>query len=154
MIASWKESYDKPSQCIKKQRHHFSNKGLYNQEYGLSSSHVQIWELGYKEGRAPKNLCFQTVVLEKSLESPLDSKEIQPVNLKGNQSWLFIGRTDAKGEAPKLWPPDVKSRLIAKDPDPGKDWGQKKRATEDEMFGWYHWFNGHEFGQTPGDDKG
>ena len=152
MIASWKESYDKPSQCIKKQRHHFANNSLYSQEYGLSSS--RIWELGYKEGRAPKNWRFRTVVLEKSLESPVDSKEIQPVDLKGNQSWIFIGRTDAKGEAPKLWPPDVKSQLIAKDPDAGKDWGHKKRATEDEMVGWHHWFNGHEFGQTPGDEKG
>ena len=154
MVASWQESYDKLSQCIKKQRHHFANKDLYSQEYGLSSSHVQIWELDHKEGRAPKNWCFQTVVLEKTLESLLDSKEIKPVNPKGNQSWIFIGKTDAEGEAPTLWPPDMKSQLIGKDPDARKDWGQKKRATEDEMVGWHHRLNGHELGQIPGDGEG
>jgi len=110
-------------------------------------------ELGHKEDPAPKNWCFQTVVLEKTLESPLDSKEIKPVNPKENQHWILIGRTDA--EAPILWPPDAKSWLIGKDPDAGKDWGQKEKGvTEDEMIGWHQWLNRHEFDQTPGDDEG
>ena len=106
----------------------------YSQSYGFSSGHVQMWELDHKEGQAPKNWCFLILVLEKILESPLGSKEIKPVNPKGNQSWIFIGRTDA--EAPILWPPDVKSWLIVKDPDVGKDWGQEEtRVTEHEMVG-------------------
>ena len=101
----------------------------------------------------PKNWCFQIVVLEKTLDSPLDSKKIKPVNPKGNQPWLFIGRTDA--EAVILWSPDVKSQLIGKDPDVGKDWRQEEKGvTEDEMVGWYHWINGHEFEQTLGDSEG
>ena len=101
---------------------------------------------------APKNSRFWTVVLEKTLEKPLDSKEIQPLNPKGNQPWILIGRTGAKTEAPVLWPPDAKSWLLGKDPDSGKDWGQEeKEATEDEIVGWHHWLNGHEFEQTPGD---
>ena len=107
-----------------------------------------MWELDYKESWAPKNWCFWTVVLEKTLESPLDCKEIQPVHPKGDQSWVFIGRTDA--ETPILWPPDVKSRLIWKDLDAGRDWGQEKGTTEDEMAGWHHRLNGHELGWTPG----
>ena len=108
-----------------------------------------MWELDYKESWAPKTWCFWTVVLEKTLESPLDCKEIQPVNPKGNQSWIFIGRTDA--EALILWPPDVKSWLIRKDPDAGKDWRQEEKVmTEDEMFGWHHRLDGHGFGWTPG----
>ena len=100
----------------------------------------------HKESWALKNWCFWTVVLEKTLQSPLDYKEIQPVNLKGNQSWIFIGRTDAKAETPALWPPDVKSWLIGKDPDTGKDWGQEEKGTtEDKMVGWHHQHNGHEF---------
>ena len=131
---AWKKSYDKPRQCIKKQRYHFANKGLYSQSYGFSSSHVQMWELDHKEDWAPKNWCFWIVVLEKTLESPLDSKEIKLVNPKENQFWIFIGRTDAEAEAPKFWPPDGKSRLIGKDRDVGKDWRQEeKRVTEDEM---------------------
>ena len=103
----------------------------------------------------PKNWCFQVVVLEKTLESPLDCKEIKPVNPKGNQSWIFTGRTDAKAEALTLWPPDVKSQLTGKDPDAGKDWGkEEKGVTEDEMVGWHHWLNGHEFEQTQGDSEG
>ena len=103
----------------------------------------------------PKNWCFWTVVLEKTLKSPLDNKEIKPVNPKGNQPWLFIGRTDGEAEALILWPPDAKSRLIGKDPDSGKDWGQEEKgATEDEMVGWHHRLNGHEFKQTPGDSEG
>ena len=113
-----------------------------------------MWELGNKEGRAPKNWCFWTVVLEKTLESPLDSKEIQPVHPKRNQPWTFIGRTDAEAETLILWTPDAKNWLIEKDPDSGKDWRQKeKRATEDEMVGWHHRFSGHKLGQTPGNSE-
>ena len=105
-----------------------------------------MWELDCKESWAPKNWCFWTVVLEKTLESPLDFKEIQPVHPKGNLSWLFIGRTDAEVETPILWPPDMKTWLIGKDPDAGKDWGQEEKGTtEDEMVGWHHRFNGNEF---------
>ena len=112
-------------------------------------------ELGHKEGWMPKNWCFWTVVLEKTLESPLDYKEIKLVNTKGNQSWIFTRRTDAKTEAPILWPPNVKSWLIRKDPDAGKDWRQEeKQMTEDAMVGWHHWLNGHEFEQAPGVDEG
>ena len=110
-----------------------------------------MWELGYKESWAPKNWCFWTVVLEKTLESPLNCKEIQPVHPKGDQSWIFIGRTDVEAETPVLWPSDVKTWLIWKDPDPGKDLGQEEKGmTEDEMVGWHHWLNGHEFGWAPG----
>ena len=113
--------------------------------------HVRMWELGQKEGWAPKDRCFWTVVLEKTLESPLDCKEIQPVHPKGGQSWMFIGRTDAEAEAPILWPPDAKSWLIGKDPDAGKDWRwEKKGTTEDEMVGWHHRLDGHEFEQALG----
>ena len=122
-FASWKKSYDKSRQHIKKQRHHLAGKGLYSQSYGFSSSYVWMWELAHKEGWAPKSWCFWSVVLEKTLESPLDCRQIKPVNPKENQSWIFIGRTDIEAEAPILWPSDVKSQLIGKDPDPGKDWG-------------------------------
>ena len=108
-LAPWKKSYDQPRQDIKKQRHYFTNKGPFSQSYGFSNSHVRMWELDYKESWAWKNWCFWTVVLEKTLESPLDRKEIQPVLLKGDQSWVFIGRTDAKAETPILWPPHAKS---------------------------------------------
>ena len=109
-----------------------------------------MWELDYKESWAPKNRCFWTVVLE-TLESPLDCKEIQPVRPKGNQSWIFIGRTDAEAEAPMCWPPDVKNWLIGKDPDAGRDWEQEEKGTtEDEMVGWHYRLNGHEFESTPG----
>ena len=119
----------------------------------VSSSHVWMWELDHKEGWVPKNWCFQTVVLENTLESPLDSKEIKPVNPKGNQSWIFIGRTDA--EASLLWPPDAKSQLIRKDLETGNNWGQEnKGVTEDETVGWHYRLNGHEFEQTPGDGEG
>ena len=151
MLAPWKKSYDKPRQHIKKQRHHFANKSPSSQSYGFSSSHVWMWELNHKEGWALNNWCFSTVVLENTLESPLDSKEIKPVNPKGNQSWIFIGRTDA--EALILWPPDVKSWIVGKDPDSGKDQGQKGE-TEDEMVGWHHQLNGYEFEQAPWDGKG
>ena len=148
MFAFWKKSYDQTRQYIKKQRHYFANKGpSISQGYGFSSSHVWMWELDHKESWAPKNLCFWTVVLEKTLESPLHCKKIKPVNSKGNQSWIFIGRTDAEAEAPNLRPPDVKNWLIWKDPDAGKDWRQEEKGTpEDKMVGWHHWLNGHEFG--------
>ena len=114
-----------------------------------------MWELDYKESWAPKNCCSWTVVWEKTLESPLDCKEIKPVNPKVNQSWIFIGRTDAEAETPKLWPPDAKKWLIGKDPDAGKDWRQEEKGmTEDEMVGWHHWHNGHGFGWTPGFGNG
>ena len=109
-----------------------------SQGYGFSSSHVWMWELDYKESWAPKNWCFWTMMLEKTLQSPLDCKEIQPVHPKGDQSWVFIGRIDVETEIPILWPPDRKSWLISKDPDAGKDWGQEKGTTEDEMIGWHH----------------
>ena len=143
------------SRDIKKQRHYFANKGPYSQSYGFSSSHLWVWELNHKEGWAPKNWCLLTVVLKKTLESPLFSKEIKPVNPKGNQSRIFIERTDAEAETPMLWPPDVKSWLTGKDPDAGKDWGQEgKEATKDEMVGWHHWLNGHESKQTLGNSEG
>ena len=114
-----------------------------------------MWELDCEESRLTKNWCFWTVVLEKTLESPLDCKEIQPVHPKGNQSWIFIGRTDAEAEAPMLWPPDAKNWLIGKDPGAGKDWGQEEKGTtEDEMVGWHHLLNGHEFRWTPGVGNG
>ena len=128
------------------QRHYFANKGSSSQGYGFSCGHVWMGELDCEEGWAPKNWHFWTVVLEKTLESPLDCKEIQPVHPKGDQSWVFIGRTDVEAEAPILWPPDAKSWLIGKDPDVGKDWGQEEKGTtEDEMVGWHHQLNGHEF---------
>ena len=130
MLTPWKESYDKPRQCIRKQRHHFAHKRPYNQSYAFSSSHVWMWDLDHKEGWVPENWCFQIVVLEKTLDSPLDSKEIKPVNPKGNQSGIFIGRTDAETEAPVLWPPDAKSRLIGKDPDAGKIEGSRRRGRQ------------------------
>ena len=129
---------------IKKQRHYVVNKGPTSQGYGFSSSHVWMWELDYEESWAPKNWCFWTVVLEKTLESPLDCKEIQPVHPKGDKSWVFIGRNDAEADTPILWPPDEKSWLIWKDPDAGKDWGQEEKGTtEDKMVGWHHWLDGH-----------
>ena len=155
MLAPWKKSYDQPRQHIKKQRHYFAetfiDKGLSSQSYGFSSSHVWLWELDHKESWVSKNWCFWTVVLEKTLESPLDSKEIKPVHPKGNQSWIFIGRTDAEAEAPILWLPDAKKWFTGKDSNAGQDWRQEEKGTtEDEMFGWHHWLDGHEFKQAPG----
>jgi len=134
--------------AIKKQRHYFANKCPSSQGYGFSSSHIWMWELDDKESWAPKNWCFWTIVLEKTLEGPLNCKEIQSVHPKGNQSWIFIGRTDAKAETPILWPSDAKNWLIVKDPDAWKDWRQEKKGmTDDEMVGWHHWLDGHEFEQ-------
>ena len=143
MLAPWKESYDQPRQHIKKQRHYFTDKGPSRHSYGFSSSQVWMWALDYKESWVQKNWCFWTVVLEKTLESPLDCKKVQPVQ--------FFGRNDAKAETPILWPPHVKSWLIGKDPDAGRDWGQEeKETTEDEMVGWHHRLDGHEFEWTAG----
>ena len=123
--------------------------GPSSQSYGFSSGHVWMWELDCEESWALKNWCFWTVVLEKTLEHPSDCKEIKLVHSKGNQSWIFIGRTDAKAEAPILWPPDAKNWLIGKDPDAGKDWGQEEKGTtEDEMVGWHHRLNWLVFGWT------
>ena len=145
------KSYDQPRQHIKKQRHYFANKGPSSLSYGLPSSHVWMWELNYKESWVPKNWCFWTVVLEKTLESPLDCKELKPVNPKGNQSWIFIGRTDAEAEALIHWPLVAKNWLIWKDTDAGKDWRwEEKGVTEDETVGWHHRLHGHEFEQAPG----
>ena len=130
---------------------YFANKDPSSQGYGFSCGHVWTWELDCEEGWAPKNWCFWTVVLEKTLESPLDCKEIQPVHPKGDPSWVFIGRTDVEAETPIFWLPDVKSWLIWKDPDVGKDWGQEEKGrTEDEMAGRHHWLNGHDFEWAPG----
>ena len=130
MLAPWKKSYDKPRQHIKNQRYYFANKGPSSQSYGFSSSHIWMWELDYKESWAPKNWCFWTVVLEKTLERPLDCKEIQPVHSKGNQSWIFIGRTDAEAETSILWPPDAKNWLIAKTLMLGKIEGRRRRGQQ------------------------
>ena len=145
-----RDAYSLEGKHIQKQRHYFANKGPSSQGYGFSSGHVWMWDLDYKESWAPKNWCFWTVVLEKTLESPLDCKEIQPVHPKGDQSWMLIGRTDAEAETPILWPPDAKSWLIGKDPDARKDWGQEEKGTtEDEMVRWHHQLNGHGFMWAP-----
>ena len=141
---SWKKSYDQPRQHIKKQRHFFANKGPSSQSYGFSSGHGWMWELTIK--KAEGQLCFWIVVLEKTLESPLNCKEFQEVHPEGNQSWIFIGRTDAEAETPIVWPSDVKNWLIGKDPDVWKDWRQEEKGmTEDEMVGWHHRLSGHVF---------
>ena len=133
------------------QRYYFSNKVSFSQSYGFSSSHVWMGELDCEESRAPKNWCFWTAVLEMTLESPLDCKEIQLVHSKGDQSWVFIGRTDAKAETPILCPPHAKSWLIGKDSDAGRDWGQEEKGTtEDEMAGWHDRLDGCEFEWTAG----
>ena len=139
MLTPWKKSYDQPRQHIKKQRYYFAIKVPSSQTYGFSSGHVWMWELDCEEGRAPKNWCFWTVVLEKTLESPLDCMEIQSVHPKGDQSWVFIGRTDVAAETPILWPPHAKSWLIWKDPDAGKDWGQEEKGTTEDGIIWDGW---------------
>ena len=136
---------------ILKSRNNFANKGPSSQGYRFSSGHVWMCELEYKESWALKNWCFWTVVLEKTLESPLDCKEIKPVHPKGNQSWIYTGRIVAEAQAPILWPPDVKSWLIWKDPKAGKNWRREEKGMkEDEMAGWHHRLDGHGFGWTPG----
>ena len=140
LLLGWKATTNR--QCIKKQSDYFANKGLSSQTYGFSSSNVWMWELDNKKGWVLKNWCLSTAVLEKTLGSPLDCKEIKPVNPKGNQSWIFTGKTDTEAEAPILWPSDAKSRLTGKDPDAGKDWRQEEKGTtEDEMVEWHHLFN-------------
>ena len=146
MLTPWKESYVQPRLHIEKQRYYLANKGPSSQGYGFSSGHVWMWELHCEESWTPKNWCFWTVVLEKTLESCMDDKEIQPVHSKGDQSWIFIGRTDAEAETPIVWLPAVKNWLIWKDPDAGKDWRQEEKGTtEDEMVEWHQQLNGHEF---------
>ena len=146
MLVPWKKSYDQPRQHIKKQRHYLANKGLSSQSYDFSNSHAWMWELDYKESWGLKNWCFWTVVLEKTLESPLDCKEIKPLHPKGNQSWIFIGRTDAEAKTPILWLPAGKNWLIRKDPDDEKDWRwEEKGVTEYELVGWHDWLDGHVF---------
>ena len=146
---------DSPPARVQEQPNFSPNKGVYSQIYGFSSNHVWMWELNHKEGWALKNWCFWTLVLEKTLESPLDSKEIKPVDPKGNQSWNFIGRTDAEADAPIFWPPDAKSQLTGKDLNAGKNWRQEEKGmTKDEMVRWHHWFNACKFEQTQGDSEG
>ena len=135
MLAPWKECYDQLRQHIKKQRHYSAKKGPSGQGYGFFSGHVWMWELDCEERGTPKNWCFWTVVLEKTLESSLDCKEIQAVHPKGDQSWVFIGRTDAEAETPILWPPHAKSWLTGKYPDAGRDWRQEEKGTT----GWDGW---------------
>ena len=151
MLTHWKESYDQPRQHIKKQRHYFSNKGLSHQGYGVSNSHVWIWELVHKNCWALKNWCFWTVVLEKTLESPLDRR-------RSNQSILKEISPESSSEGlmlKLLWPPNAKNWLIQKDPDDGNNWRQEEKGmTEGEMTGWHHQLNGHEFEQAPGDGDG
>ena len=156
MFAPWKKNYLQPRQNIKNQKHYFADKGPYSQSYGFSSSHVWMWELDYKESWMEKNWCFWTVVLEKALESPLDCNKIKPVNPKGNQPWIFTGRTEAEAEVPILWPPDVKSQLIRKDHDVGKVWRQKENsAAEDEIVRQHQQLlNGQEFEQPLGGSEG
>ena len=144
-------SFDQPRQHIQKQRHYFANKGPSSQSYGFSSSHVWMWELDYKESWVLKNWCFWTVVLEKTLKSPFDCKETKPMHPKGNNSWIFIGKTDTEAETPILGTPDAKKWLIWKDPHAGKDWGQEENGMpEVEIVGWHHWINQHEFEQALG----
>ena len=151
MLAPWKKSYDQPRQHIKKQRCYFANKCPSSQSYDFSSSDVSVWELDYKENWALKNWCFWTVILEKTLQSPLDRKEIQPVSPKGNQSWIVNGQTDAKAETSILCLPDAMNWLIWKDPDSGKDWREEEKGiVEYQIVGWHHWLNGHEFEKAPG----
>ena len=158
MLAPWKKTYDQPKQHIKKQRHYFADKSSQTMVCCLVKlCHLvkamvfpavtfKKWDLDYKERWVQKNSYFSTVVLEKTLESPLDSKEMQPVHPKGNQSWIFTGRTDVEAETPILWPHEVKNWVIWKNPDAGKDWGREEKGTaEDEMVGWHHWLDGREF---------
>ena len=155
MLTSWKKSYDKPREHIKKQRHYIVNQGLSSQRYGFSRSHVWMWELDNKKSWASKSWFHQTEVLERTLESSLDSKEIKWANPKRNQPWIFIERIDTETETPILWLPDVKNWLTGKDPDAGKDWRQEEKGTtEEKMVGLHYQVNGHESEQTLGDSEG
>ena len=146
MLAPWKETVTKLDSVLKSRDVTLTTKVCILK--AMVFPYTKTWELNHKEDWALKNWCFWTVLLQKTYESPLDNKEIKPVNPKGNKSWIFMRRTDAEAEAPILWPPDVKSQFIGKVPDAGKDWGQEdKRVTEDEMVGWHHRLNGHEFEQ-------
>ena len=157
MLAPWKKSYDQPRQHIKNRditlltQVHLVKAVV----FPVVTYECEIWTI--KKTERWRIDAFEVCYWKRLFESPLDCKEIKPVNTKGNQSWIFTGRTDAKAEAPILWPHDVKNWLIWKDPDAGKDWGQEEKGTtEDEMVGWHHWLNGHQFGQTPavGDGQG
>ena len=140
-VASWQESDDKPRQCVEKQRHYCADKGPYSQGYGLPSGHAWLWELDGKEGRTPKNDTFELWCWRRLL----NNEEIKPVNLKGNQPWIFTGRADAEAEGPVFWSSDADKQLIGKVPDAGKDWGQKeKRASQDVMAGRHHQLSGYE----------
>ena len=160
MLTPWKKSYDKPRQHIKKQRHHFADKDLYSQSYGFSSGHVRMWELDCEEGWVTKIDAFELWCWRILLRVPWTARRsnqsvLKEVSPKGNQSWIFTGRTDAETEAPVLRPPDAKNWLIEIDPDAEKEWRQKKNGVaEDEMVGWHHRLNGHEFEQTLGDVEG
>ena len=155
ILTPWQETYDQLRYHIQKQRHYFANKGPSSQGYGFSSGHVSMWNLNCEESWAPKNWCFWTVVLEKTLQSPLNCKQIQPVYPKGNKSWIFLGSTDAEAKTLILWPSNLKSWLIGKDSDTGRDCGQEENGkTEDEMAGWHHRLNGHKSGWTPGTGDG
>ena len=156
ILASWKNSCDKPRQCIKKQRrHNFADKGLYSQSYGLSSSHTWCESWAMKKAEHQRIDAFELWCWRRLLRVPLDCKEIKRAHPKGNESWIFIGRTDAQTETPILWSPDVKSWLIRKDPDAEKDWGKEENeVTEDETVRWHIWLNGYEFEQTLGDNEG
>ena len=149
-IASWQESYDKSRQCVQKQKHHSMDKSPYSQGYGLPSGHIQLGELDCKEGRAPKNLCLKTMVLEKTPESPFNNKEIKPANLKRNQPWILIWRLDAEAEAPEFWSHDANCQFIGKVPDAGKDWGKGKKNKQD-IRGYR--CNGHELRKILGDGR-
>ena len=154
MFAPWKKSYGQPKQHIKKQRHYFADKDPYGQNYGFSSSHVWMWELDHKKVEHWRIVAFKLWWWRRLLRVPWTARRFQSVTSKGNQSLIFIGRTDAEAETPILWPPDVKNWLTGKGPDSGKDWRQEKGMTEDEMVGWHHQLGRHEFQKAPGDGEG
>ena len=157
MLTPWKESYDQLDSILKNRDITLPTKVhlVKAMVFPVVMYGVMSWELDCEESWAPKNWCFWTVVLEKTFESPLDCKEIQPVNPKGNQVWIFTGMTDAEAEDPILWPSDAKNWLIGKDPDASQNWRQKEKGmTEDEIVGWHHWLDGHEFEQAPGVGEG
>ena len=151
-FASWEAfMWIKKQWCVQKQRHYSADKDPNSQDYGLRSAYIQLWELDHKQSWMPKNWCLQNVVLEKTPESHLDSKEIKPINPKGEQPWIFTERTNAEAEAPGFWSSDVHRQLIGKVSDAGKDWGQEEKGTtEDEMAGWHPWLNGCESEWTLG----